>query len=281
MVSVDVLGQFARKQDAQAWLSAKWMEYAELRLAVEGQWDALKQERIKLRDFEKRCVEALGRSNKSSQSLTTADLLDLTNREIRGIVRRVVGNKPSGQQYQAACVAYSAAYTDAWRSLAHVKSFLKTLTRHQERYYAKFGKDVVPSELASYVDVQRDEERFGFVDAFFEEREMPGHNLFICPVCESIHETSYVDARCNNFDCSRYSEPLWTWESFQAWKAHGELEADGIGHERYEYELSFGWTARQERQLELQADLNTLAHLSPKMREIVKHASQDRKLLIA
>ena len=27
MVSVDVLGQFARKQDAQAWLSAKWMEY--------------------------------------------------------------------------------------------------------------------------------------------------------------------------------------------------------------------------------------------------------------
>ena len=152
----------------------------------------------------------------------------------------------------AACVAYTAAYTDAWRSLAHVKSYLKTLTQHQARYYAKFGKDVAPSELASYVDVQRDEERFGFVDAFFEEREMPGHNVFICPVCESntrratwmlAATTSTAHATANRCGRGRRS----------GWKAHGELEADGIGLERYEYELSFGWTARQERQLELRS----------------------------
>ena len=108
---------------------------------------------------------------------------------------------------------------------------------------------------------------------------MDGHNVFICPVCEHITETGYVSARCHNFECSRYDEPLWTWAKFQEWLKSNTLEVDGLGLERYEYKLDHNWETREIERLEQKLDLETLVNLSDKMREIIKHGDKIASLL--
>ena len=203
----------------------------------------------------------------------------MENREIRHIVRRVAGDKLSGRLYKATCHQYNQFYTSAFTSIHHAKTFHATLLRHTERYYQKFGHEQAPSALAAYIDEQRDGDRWSFLDAFFEENPMDGHNVFVCPVCENVTETGYVSARCHNFECSRYDEELWTWAKFQEWLKSNTLEVDGLGLERYEYKLDHNWEAQEIERLEQKLDLETLVNLSDKMREIVQHGDKIASLL--
>ena len=166
-MSVDVIGQFARKIDAVAWLESKWREYGDLRVDAQHRFDGTKQDRVRLRNFEKRCAEALER--RENNQLTT-QFNQMSNAEVRHVVRLVVGKKPAGAQYKDACIQYNRDHAEAWNAVRTAKHFHATLLRHTARFYQKFGREQEPSLLADYIDEQRGDDRWGFLDAFFEER---------------------------------------------------------------------------------------------------------------
>ena len=278
---VDVIAQFNHKQDSARWLSEHWLTWSDAQLALKAQFATLKADKKRIRDFENRCVEALGRS------VPDTDNTSRINRFVRDAVQQVAGTKPSMRAYTEARRAYNIAHREAWTAYGSQRNKLRTLQAHTKRYGKRFGFEREDSVLADHLDRTRDEERWSFLDAFFAEREMPGHNQFVCPVCatvakdgqvseHSITSTSYADARCRNFDCSRYGERLITLDSFQTWFRYGNAEANGLGQERFEYEREFGWQAREDAKLAEQAtraELHELVqNMSPRMQDVRQRA---------
>ena len=259
-MSSNIVASFAHKSESAAWLSSNWLAWSERQLALKAQFDELSQMRMKLRDFEIRCAEALGRDyTGSAYSRARINPHTLDNLALRKIVAQVAGNKPSGAAFAAACATYNTDHIAAWHGYEKQRRQLRKLQALTKRFYKKFGHEQETSALAEHLDDNRDQDRWSWLDSFFHEREMPGHNQFVCPVCASVAkdgtvsdasvtETGYVNPCCRNFDCSRYGEPLMSLSTFQAWLAHGNPEANGLGLERFEYEINYGWEAREMRQ---------------------------------
>lgn len=287
-MSVDTIAQFTYQQSSARWLSEAWFAFSEAELALYAQFKALQAEHRAIRDFEKRCVEALRRSNPDTTSHAVTPYADMTNLAILRALKRQLAGTPMEVAYKSRRAHYNAMHREAWTEYGTQREQLRKLRAITKRYEKRFGFEREASVLAQHLDSTRDEERWSFLDAFFEEREMPGHNLYVCPVCApvakngtvadyAIQHTSYVDARCRNFDCSRYGERLMTLDSFEAWLRHGSAEANGLGQERFEYEIEFGWEAREGAKLAEQAKVAeraALRDMSPRMQDVRQRALQ-------
>ena len=279
-MTVNVVAHFAHKSESAAWLSNNWLAWSERQLVLKAQFAELSALRMRLRRFEIRCAEALGRDYTGTQfSAPRVNPYDLNHLALRTIVARVAGNKPSGIAYSEACATYTTDHAAAWHGYETQRRQLKTLQALTKRFYQKFGYEQETSALASYLDDNRDEARWSWLDIFFAEREMPGNNRFVCPVCASVSkdgkvsdssvtETGYVNPCCRNFDCVRYGEPLMSLSTFQAWLQHGQLETDGLAFDRIEYEAYFGWDARQYHQEQAESEHISNMTRSAKMRHL-------------
>ena len=101
--------------------------------------------------------------------------------------------------------------------------FEKQLKPCLKRYAELFPAEPRPSNMALNMDAKRESERETWFDPFFKEREMPGHRVYVCPVCceddrnhgTQYTESSYVEATCFNQSCSNYGEQLMQAEEYE------------------------------------------------------------------
>ena len=305
-MSTNIVASFAHKSESATWLSSNWLAWSERQLALKAQFAELSQMRTTLRDFEIRCARALALSHNASHSNpVTTKPESLSATQLRKIVARVTEGRKLTFNYPEACATYTMDHMAAWRSYEKQRRQLRKLQALTKRYYKRFGHDQEFSYLAEYLDDERDTDRWSWLDSFSHEREMPGHNQFVCPVCamvstfkepgpggrwvkwntvqrisdESVIETGYVNPCCRNFECSRYGEPLMSLTTFQAWLDHGSPSSVNFNQERREYDferqLQRDLKEMQDAEREKMADRG---ELSPRGQDVIYRALKVCKL---
>jgi hypothetical protein len=107
-----------------------------------------------------------------------------------------------------------ANYAYAMFKKFETEKYLPAKNRYREVFFDPQTIEV--SALAISLDLKREAERASWMDAYFTERELPGHRQFVCPTCSydeeegtlQLIETSYVDAMCHNPRCMNHGDKL-------------------------------------------------------------------------